>query len=272
MQTIDILLPTYNRLTSLIMTLSGLAAQNWSALRVVISDQSDEPAENSPVVQALWRVIEARGGAIAYYHRPPAYGIAEQRDFLVQQAQAASMLCLDDDIFLEPWVIERLHNVLEEQRCGFVGAFPGGLSFRDDVRPEQQKIEYWEGPVQPEVIEPGGKAWERWQLHRAANLYHIGLSLPPGENHIYKVAWVGACVLYDRAKVLEAGGFSFWRRLPRYHEGEEVLLQNLLMRRWGGCAIVPSGTYHAQLPTTVRNTAGQAEGNALDLLPELLRR
>ena len=37
-------------------------------------------------------------------------------------------------------------------------------------------------------------------------------------------------MLYDRQKLLEAGGFEFWRRLPRYHSGEEVLVQNLLVR------------------------------------------
>ena len=50
--------------------------------------------------------------------------------------------------------------------------------------------------------------------------------------------WVAACALYDRQKLLAVGGFSFWKRLPRYHSGEEVLVQNLLMRRWGACAIL----------------------------------
>ena len=43
----------------------------------------------------------------------------------------------------------------------------------------------------------------------------------------YKVAWIASCVLYDRLKLLEIGGFSFWPRLPRYHSGEDVLVQNL---------------------------------------------
>jgi hypothetical protein len=51
-----------------------------------------------------------------------------------------------------------------------------------------------------------------------------------------------------------------------------VLLQNLLMRRWGGCAIVPSGTYYAQLPSTVLNEEGSVDGHALDLLPDMLAR
>jgi hypothetical protein len=68
------------------------------------------------------------------------------------------------------------------------------------------------------------------------------------------------------------GGFSFWPQLPRYHSGEEVLVQNLLMRRWGGCGMAPSGTYYSQVPTTVLNDRGNVDGHALDLLPEMVRR
>ena len=272
MSTIDILLPTYNRLSSLIMTLSGLAAQSWRDMRVIIADQGREPVRDETVVQTLWRIIEARGGSIEYHHRPPLHGIAEQRDFLLRQARAETILYLDDDVFMEPWVLARLYEVLKQQRCGFVGAFPAGLSFRDDQRPQQQQIEYWQGQVQPEIVELDSAAWERWQLHRAANLYHVALNLPPGESRLYKVAWISSCILYERAKVLAVGGFSFWQRLPRYHSGEEVLVQNLLLRLWGGCAIVPSGTYYSQVDTTVLNDAGTVDGHALDLLPEMVER
>ena len=273
MTAVDILLPTYNRLSSLIMTLSGVAAQTVRDLRVIVADQSREPAEHSQVVQTLRRVITVRGGSVAWHYREPIHGIAEQRDFLLKQATAPAVLYLDDDVFMEPWVIEYLLDTLNAERCGFVGAFPAGLTHVDDVRPQQQRIEYWDGPVLPEVIEPGSPQWERWQLHRAANLYHVSLSLPSeAPPRRYKVAWIASCILYDRVKLLEVGGFSFWSRLPRYHSGEEVLVQNLLMRRWGGCAIVPSGTYYSQVPTTVLNDAGTVDGHALELLPEMVER
>jgi hypothetical protein len=200
------------------------------------------------------------------------HGIAEQRDFLLKRARADAVLYLDDDVLMEPWVVERLLDVLRAEGCGFVGAFPAGLSHRDDVRPAQQIVERWEGPVRPEVVAPGSPAWERWQLHRAANVYHAAQRLAPGETIRYKVAGIASCILYDRAKLLAAGGFAFWRRLPRFHSGEEVLVQNLLMRRWGGCAILPSGTYYAQEPTTVLNARGTVDGHALDLLPEMVAR
>ena len=270
---VDILLPTYNRLTSLILTLAGIAAQTVRDLRVIVADQSQEPAGDARVVQTLRRVIEVRGGYVEWHYRRQVHGIAEQRDFLLKKATADAVLYLDDDVLMEPWVIEQLLDILNTERCGFVGAFPAGLSHLHDVRPEQQLIEYWDGPVSPEVVDPGSPQWERWQLHRAANLYHVSKSLvheaPP---RLYKVAWIASCVLYDRAKLLEVGGFSFWPRLPRYHSGEEALVQNLLMRRWGGCAIAPSGTYYSQVPTTVLNDAGSVDGHALDLLPEMVER
>jgi glycosyltransferase involved in cell wall biosynthesis len=272
MATVDVLLPTYDRLTSLIMTLSGVAAQTLTNLRVIVADQSQEPVEQEQVIQTLQRVIELRGGSVEWHMRPQINGIVEQRDFLLRRATADAVLYLDDDVFMEPWVVERLLETLQVQHCGFVGAFPAGLSHSDDVRPEQQVVDYWDGPVQPEVVEPDSPQWERWQLHRAANLYHLSRSLPPGEFRLYKVAWIASCILYDRAKLLEVGGFSFWPRLPRYHSGEEVLVQNLLMRRWGGCALMPSGTYYTQVPTTVLNDAGTVNGHALALLPEMVER
>jgi len=270
---VSVLIPTCERAESVVMTLSGVAAQTVTDLQVVVSSQGRHEAQGSAVARALERVIEARGGSVEWHHREPR-GIAEQRHFLLGRAKAEPVLFLDDDVFMEPFVIERLSYVLEAEKCGFVGAFPAGLTFVEDVRPEQQEIEPWKGPVRPEAVEPEGEGWERWQLHRAANLYHVtqNLALPPGEFLPYKVAWVSSCTLYSREKLFEVGGFSFWERLPRYHKGEDIVVQNLLMRRFGGCGIVPSGTYHAEIETTTFSPQGTVEADALDLLPELVER
>lgn len=115
------------------------------------------------------------------------------------------------------------------------------------------------------VIGPGGG------VHQLSGL-RDAFQLAPGERIRYEVAWVASCILYDREKLLAVGGFTFWARLPRFHSGEEVLVQNLLMRRWGGCGILPSGTYYAQMPTTVPNERGTVDGHALALLPEMVAR
>jgi hypothetical protein len=79
--------------------------------------------------------------------------------------------------------------------------------------------------------------------------------------------------LYSREKLLQVGGFSFWEKLPRYHKAEDVLVQNLLMRRYGGCGVVPAGTYHAEVETTTFSPEGFVDTDAFDeLLPELLDR
>ncbi len=269
---VAVLVPTCNRLHSLIFTLSGLAGQTFSRFQLVVSDQSEKPSGRDPVLGALRRVLEARGAVVEWHLRPPVHGIAEQRDFLLKTTSAEMVLFLDDDVFMEPWVLERLIQILKQEQCGFVGAFPSGLSFLTDVRPGQQHVEFWEGDVAPETVEPGTPQWERNQLHRAANLWHASRKLQSGEVRLYKVAWVASCILYDRKKLAEVGGFSFWSRLPRYHSGEEVLVQNLLMRRWGGCGMMPSGTYHSEVPSTVLNAEGRVDGHALDLLEEMVAR
>jgi GT2 family glycosyltransferase len=271
--TVSVLIPTYERAEVLAMTLSGVAAQTVTDLQVVVSSQGRHKAEDSPVARAVGRVIEARSGTVEWHHRKPR-GIAEQRHFLLGRAEAEPVLFLDDDVFMEPWVIERLLYVLRAEECGFVGAFPAGLTFLSDVRPDQQEIEPWKGPVRPAVVEKDGPGWERWHLHRAANLYHVAqkLALPSGEFLRYKVAWISACVLYSREKLLEFGGFSFWKQLPRYHKAEDIVVQNLLMRRFGGCGVVPSGTYHAEVETTTFSPKGTVDADAFDLLPELVER
>jgi hypothetical protein len=273
MARIDVLLPTCNRPLALAMTLSGLALQEFADMRLIVADQSSESLRTRPAIAALVRVLEARSGnRIEWHHRASRHGIAEQRAFLLGCARAPAVLFLDDDVLMEPWVTYELLAALEREACGFVGAFPAGLSFRNDVRPAQQHVEFWNGPVLPEIVEPGTSEWQRFHLHRAANLYHASLKHAPARPRLYKVSWVASCILYDRAKLLSVGGFDFWPRLPRYHSGEEVLVQNLLMRRYGGCAMMPSGTYHAEEPSTVLNSEGGVDGHALDLLPEMVER
>ncbi len=103
-------------------------------------------------------------------------------------------------------------------------------------------------------------------------MFHPAEGLKPGEVLRYKVAWVAACILYAREKLLEVGGFSFWEKLPRYPRREEILAQNLLMRRYGGCAILPSGTYSNQVETLVAAPEETEDGDALKLLPGMVER
>lgn len=252
---VDVLIPTFNRPAELAVTLAGLAAQSQPSFRVFISDQStDDPAWEQPAAAAMVRVLEAQGHHVRCIRHLPRRGLAEQRQFLLEQAAAEKVLFLDDDVWLEPGALERMADALEELGCGFVGMAPQGLSYLDDRRPEQtQMFSPWVGPVRPERVGPDTPEFERWPLHSAANLSHLSaeLGLKPGSWVAYRVAWIGGCTLYRRAALQEAGGFTFWPQLPASHSGEDVLAQWQVMEKYGGAGILPSGAVHLEAPTTI---------------------
>ena len=250
---LDVLVPTYRRPGALAVTLTSLTAQTLPRFRVVVSDQTEDDVAPSQEVLAAVRLLRARGRPVELHRHLPRRGLAEHRQYLLDQARAPYALFLDDDVLCEPDLLARLLRVIREQGCGFVGAPLIGLSHLDDVRPHQQAIEVWEGPVGPETVRPDGPGWQRHHLHSAANAWHVEQRLGATDARpvLYKVAWVGGCVLYDVAKLRDAGGFTFWSRLPPEHCGEDVLAQLRVMARYGGCGVLPSGAYHLQVPTTV---------------------
>lgn len=250
---VDVLIPTYERPGALAVTLTTLGSQNVNGFRVVVSDQGEERRADTPEFLAARRYLQARGNKLVYLRHLPRKGMAEQRQFLLDHARAPYVLYLDDDVICEPDLVQRLLTALRRERCGFVGSALIGLSFLDDVRPHQQRIELWNGHVEPELVKPGSDAWDRAPLHSAANLWHVQqrLGIAREEARLYKVAWVGGCVMYDAHKLRSAGGFGFWTQLPEMHVGEDVLAQLHVMARYGGAALIPSGAYHQELPTTL---------------------
>jgi GT2 family glycosyltransferase len=259
---VDVLIPTRDRPAEVAVTLAGLAAQHGVAFGVVVSDQSDgDPSWAHPAAAAMVRVLRHGGHEVLLTRHLPRRGLAEHRDFLLSRSLARYVLCLDDDVWLEQGALARMVTAIRELRCGFAGNAVHGLSYYEDVRPDAYgRYEPWQGTPLPERLEPGTEAWERVHMHSAANLLHITerLGLEPDEWRAYKVSWVGGCVLYDREKLLECGGFAFWRHLPPDHQGEDVAAQLAVMRRYGGAGIVPSGAYHLESPTTVTERGTEA--------------
>lgn len=271
MATVDVLIPTYHRKTGLAIVLTSLLGQSFTNFNVIISDQTHQEDDylDSIEIQTAVRALRWHGHEVELHHHLPRRGLAEQRQFLLERSSAPYVHFLDDDVLLEPKVMQRMMSVLQQERCGFVGCAATGLGYLQDVRPHQQCIELWEGPVTPERFDEQHIPWERHLINNAANPLHLEQKLvQDGQVVRYKVAWVGgANVLYDRAKLLDVGGFSFWSRLPPEHAGEEVVVQFLLIRRYGGCGILPSGTYHLGLPTTIEDR----HSNATSLFGELIR-
>ena len=254
MARVDVLVPTYRRPAALAVTLAGLVAQTERDFRVVVSDQSEADASTDGAeAQAIVRVLRLRGQEVEVHRSRPRRGMAEQRQFLLERVRAPFALFLDDDVLLLPDALARLLAAIEDEGCGFVGFGLIGPSFAEDVRPDEQRIELWEGRVRPERVTPDDPAWARHRVHNAANVLHLAERLGNGDDaeRRYKVAWIGGVVLYDAAKLRAAGGFEFWRELPHEHAGEDVLAQLRVMERFGGCGLLPSGAYHQELPTTV---------------------
>src|SRR5205807_1381929 len=121
----------------------------------------------------------------------------------------------------------------------------------------QQEKAYreWTGRPEPERIRPRGPEWARANLHAAANLLHLTerLDLPPGRWRAYKVAWLGACVLYDRAALVAAGGYDFW---PRVRVGYRSRVQSsphsgqwIVQEISGRCRARSTGAPLMRLPT-----------------------
>lgn len=251
---INILIPTYNRAKALSVTLTSLYYQMETSFNIIISDQSqDYVLEEDQTLQTIIRLLEIKGHEVSIYKNLPARGMAQQRQFLLEKSSAPYSLFLDDDLILESYVVKNMKQVMQKQSIGFVGSAVIGLSYKNDVRPNQQQIVFWEDAIVPESIVPKSSEWERYKLHNAANIYHVAqnFNANPNSPKPYKIAWVGGCVLYDTVKLKDVKGFSFWKDLPDNHCGEDVLAQLRVMKKFGGCAIIPSGVYHQELETTV---------------------
>lgn len=270
MALVDVLIPTCGRKTGLAMALTSLLGQTFTDFNVVVSDQTEDGVYlYDPEIEAAVQALEWHSHSVELHRHLPRRGLAEQRHFLLSRASARYAHFVDDDVILDPQVMQRMLDVIRKEGCGFVGCAAAGLRYLDDFRPHQQGIELWEGPVRPEPFEPGNIPWDRPQMHLAANALHLEQQLTPdGHTVRYKVAWSGgANVLYDREKLLSVGGFSWWDRLPPVHAGEEVLTQFLLIRKYGGCGILPCGTYHLLLPTLIEDRSCEAR----DLFGELIK-
>jgi GT2 family glycosyltransferase len=252
MALLDVLIPTHRRKTALATTLASLFGQTRQDFDVIASDQSEgENPLDSPELATLARAFRLRGQRIRYLKHLPKRGLAEHRHFLLEQATAPYLLYVDDDLLLEPWAVDHMLSTIQAEGCGFVGMPVIGLQHVHDVRPHEQEIELWDGPVRPERYTFETAPMYRYKLHNAANPLHLSWRFASEGIVRYRVAWVGACAMYDREKLLDCGGYSWWNELPVEHAGEDVLAQMLVANRYGGCGILPSGAYHLELPTEV---------------------
>lgn len=142
---IHVLIPTFKRLKALTATLTSLCYQSEESFEIIISDQSsDDNIYNDKTIQTIINLLELHGHSVSILKNFPSKGMAQQRQFLLDQSDSRYSLFLDDDIILEPYVLENMKHVLQKYHCGFIGSALIGLSYKNDVRENQQQIEFWE--------------------------------------------------------------------------------------------------------------------------------
>jgi GT2 family glycosyltransferase len=252
---VDVLIPVRSRPSALAVCLTSLSAQTFGDFRIVILDSAGGAAGDDGEASTLLRLFHTRGTPVEVHHPVAGERAGDRLGFLLEQVRAPAAVFLDDDVLLEPFVLDQLHHALQEERCGFVGSAAVGLAYLYDVRPYEQDIEFWEGAVVPETVNPESPAWERFRLHHAANLYHVQtkLGLTPEKPKKYRVSWLDGCVMYDTAKLRACGGFSCRSDLAHNHGDEHVRAQLRVLSRFGGCGLVPSGVYRQEHATVERD-------------------
>ena len=123
MATVDVLIPTMGRPTALAITLTSLLGQTFRDFDVVVSDQSDDDATvRSEELQVLFDALRWHGHRVEVHRRPERRGMAEQREFLLGRARAPYAHCVDDDVILDPPVMERMLGVLRREGLRVRGA------------------------------------------------------------------------------------------------------------------------------------------------------
>ena len=90
MALVDVLIPTYRRKTGLAMLLATLLGQTFTDFNVVVSDQTpeDESYLESVEIQQAKRALEWHGHEVRLLRHAPPRGLAEQRQFLLEQSEA----------------------------------------------------------------------------------------------------------------------------------------------------------------------------------------
>ncbi|HEX4898473.1 MAG TPA: glycosyltransferase family A protein [Candidatus Limnocylindrales bacterium] len=242
---VDVLIPTTGAPASLGATLSSLANQRYPSFRVMVARPPlDEAGE--PELSGLVGVLEASGHAVRFVDAQAPGRDGGRVQALLDLAAAEYVLVVDDGIFLEADLLGRLVGGLRASGGALLGSSVVDLRFRDEHRPDEEAIEFWDGPVRPEQIGVDGRAWARRKVHRGANLQHLRERLPRTRDRLYHVADIGGCVLYDTAKLRSVGGFrplGDHGRHPSVPLSTTSATQLRLLDRYGGAGLFPSGAY-----------------------------
>ncbi len=239
---VEVVVPEAWTPDGLATTLASLASQRYPAFSVASARPPGETL-SSPVA-GLAAILEARGHPVRLAALPAAATPGRRRQVLLEAVAAPYLLVIDDGVYLEPDLLGRLVAAIRATRCGFVGSAVVDLRFLGDHRPDEEVIEFWDGPVRPEDVKVWSPAWNRRRVHRGANLEHLRERLPRTRDRLYRVSEIRGCVLYDASALRARGGFE----APGQGRQSgpltlETAAQLRLLAHAGGAGLFPSGAY-----------------------------
>ena len=250
------LIPTFNRPAALAVTLTSLCSQTFTDFRVIVSDQTEDyDVADAGEVKAPVRVLQAHGHEVRIFKHLPRRGMAEQRQFLLDQVTAPYALFLDDDLILEPWVIRNMLAAIREEGdlrvCRQRGDRPELPGRRAACT--SRRSSFGTGRCSPRPSCRTATVGSAGSCTTRPTSITSSSASASGRTTRASTRWPGSAPASctTRPSSATVGGYSFWQELPPEHTGEDVLAQMRVMAKYGGCGILPSGVYHLELPTTV---------------------
>lgn len=105
---VAVVIPTKQRPERLARLVAALLEQTAPIDELIVVDQSDTDAGRARVTRLVERAPAGRRPALHYVRDPSIAGAAAARNVGLDRARADIVVCVDDDMALEPDVLERL--------------------------------------------------------------------------------------------------------------------------------------------------------------------
>jgi GT2 family glycosyltransferase len=233
---ITVCINTKDRLEYLLITLSSLLSQTYQAWDLIIMDASREPVINDERVTRLLVVMKKYGHSVVY-ETDSSIGIPGSYQRMLEIATTELVIRQEDDIWMEPEMIERAHDVLCRpggEKVGAVGFMTPNFAWKGHyVEPPavlrngfKKVFEAATAPTLPWIWEPNDSQ-----------------ELVVKEDHIWLVCTLHGGSLYRRAAAEAVGGFCT-HFSPTGHREETLFYTRMYLAGWNLAVRSTSRLWH----------------------------
>lgn len=235
---VSVIIPTRNRADVLRKTIATFAAQNVQASEMLIIDGSDGD-ETLQVCSANFVTLATP----IRYIRARSLGAAVQRNQGVEEAKLPFILFADDDVYLEPYCIERLWNAIsKDPKIGGVNAMIVNQKYLPMGRISTFVATVINGKREPSFA--GKCLLPAWGM-----LPEDSDDLP----EVVPVEWLNLTTTIYRREALPSPVFS--SHFTGYSLGEDLGLSVIVSRNWKLANARTARIYHDSQPGTHKKSA-----------------